>query len=147
MITGGKFAKLLTRNDIGVTNSHQAGVHVPKSEDGPLSILPWLDPTIKNPEAYIYCEDEQGLEWRFRFIYYNSKLHSSCDQQSGIKKGGTRNEYRLSLVRPYLTHCRAEVGDCLVLRPLCSNRYSISLRKNTSEAVSIVKLKGWQRVD
>lgn len=89
---GVTFAKELSANDTGVTRSHQSGILIPKKGNGPLSILPRLDRTVKNPEAWLVCRSPENKSWRLRFIYYNSKLHPEPDPKTGVLRG-SRNEY------------------------------------------------------
>lgn len=94
--------KELSRNDIGVTGGHQAGILVPKQEEV-LSFFPRLDPTIKNPRATLVVREmATGTRWSFQFIYYNGSFF-----------GGTRNEYRLTRMTGYLRAVSAAVGDIL----------------------------------
>jgi hypothetical protein len=92
-MTNRTFSKTLSANDVGATGGHQGGILIPKSEAELLSFLPVLDPKVKNPDAWIECEDETGTTRKFRFIYYNNKLHD---------EGGTRNEYRITYMPPIL---------------------------------------------
>lgn len=95
------FNKILSANDVGSTGGHQAGVLIPKSEEL-LAFLPNLDPSVKNPDAWIECEDEDGILHKFRFVYYNNKLHD---------KDGTRNEYRITHMTKYFREAGASEGD------------------------------------
>ncbi|MGV8898712.1 MAG: EcoRII N-terminal effector-binding domain-containing protein [Burkholderiaceae bacterium] len=96
------FIKTLSANDVGTTGAHQGGILIPKGEAELLSFLPPLDPAIKNPDAWIECLDEVGILRRFRFVYYNNKLH---DQK------GTRNEYRVTYMTRYFRDVGANEGD------------------------------------
>lgn len=96
------FSKTLSANDVGATGTHQSGILVPKSEKELLSFLPPLDPGIKNPDAWIECVDEGGTVRRFRFVYYNNKLHDT---------NGTRNEYRLTYMTSYFREMGAREGE------------------------------------
>ncbi|WP_081054709.1 EcoRII N-terminal effector-binding domain-containing protein [Burkholderia vietnamiensis] len=96
------FCKTLSANDVGATGAHQAGILVPKSEQELLDFLPQLDSAIKNPDAWIECVDEAGGHHRFRFVYYNNRLH---DAQ------GTRNEYRITYMTRYFKAAGASEGD------------------------------------
>ncbi|WP_440079647.1 EcoRII N-terminal effector-binding domain-containing protein [Pseudomonas syringae] len=96
------FIKVLSANDVGATGGHQGGILIPKSEADLLSILPHLDPGIKNPDAWIACLDENGILRKFRFVYYNNKLHDST---------GTRNEYRVTYMTGYFKELVAREGE------------------------------------
>jgi hypothetical protein len=93
------FSKVLSANDVGSTGGHQGGILIPKSEAELLEFLPALDQEIKNPDAWLECVDEKGVRRKFRFVYYNNKLHDA---------NGTRNEYRIT----YMTNYFRELGAC-----------------------------------
>lgn len=137
------FAKLLSANDVGATGSHQAGILVPKSDADLLAFFPHLDPDVYNPDAWIVAEDDEGNEWRLRYIYYNSRLHSS----------GTRNEYRITHLTRYLNEARARPGDLLHFRATARRgRYRIALERAAPAAIpaasppGVIRLSGWRRV-
>lgn len=144
-MTKKSFSKTLSANDVGTTGTHQAGILVPKGEQELLAFLPPLDTGVKNPDAWIQCTDEQGNQRKFRFVYYNNKLHD---------KNGTRNEYRLTYMTRYLKAIRAAEGDALeISRVDGAADYSIRLiRKAEAAAEPIdipVRIKitaGWRRV-
>lgn len=96
------FNKCLSANDVGATGGHQGGILIPKTEVEFLEFLPTLDSTIKNPDAWIECVDDKGIPRRFRFVYYNNRLH---DPQ------GTRNEYRVTYMTSYFREIGASEGD------------------------------------
>ncbi|WP_084187154.1 EcoRII N-terminal effector-binding domain-containing protein [Cupriavidus sp. SK-4] len=96
------FSKTLSANDVGATGTHQAGILVPKSQKELLEFLPPLDANIKNPDAWIECQDEDGTVRRFRFVYYNNKLHDD---------NGTRNEYRITYMTSYFRDIGAREGE------------------------------------
>ncbi|RRV63322.1 restriction endonuclease [Stutzerimonas stutzeri] len=111
------FSKKLSANDVGATGGHQGGILIPKSESELLAFLPQLDQAIKNPDAWIECEDEGGTVRRFRFVYYNNKLHD---------EKGTRNEYRITYMTRYFREMGAREGDSLeISRSEGNTRYAI----------------------
>lgn len=138
------YEKILTANDTGETGGHQAGIHIPKSQDDLLLFLPALDRSIKNPDSWIIAIDDQGIKWRFRYIYYNNRLHD---------EGGTRDEYRITHMTKFFRAVGAHEGDTLVLsgRP-GEKKYKIYVRKevslssNETDAVIRIRLKGWKRI-
>lgn len=144
-MTNKSFRKTLSANDVGKTGAHQAGILVPKADQELLAFLPFLDAGVKNPDAWIHCTDEQGIQRRFRFVYYNNKLHDD---------EGTRNEYRLTYMTAYMKEMRAQEGDALEFsRTDGASSYSIRLiRKQETVAepsVGPVRIKitaGWRRV-
>lgn len=140
------FSKTLSANDVGATGGHQGGILIPKSETELLSILPSLDPAIKNPDAWIDCEDEHGTVRRFRFVYYNNKLHDPT---------GTRNEYRITYMTGYFKEVLAREGESFeISRNENDIRYSIRVVRPKRESVEHeehrevrIKIKSaWRRV-
>lgn len=99
-----RVAKVLSRNELGLTGSHQAGVLVPKSS--PLmELLPRLDPAEANPSTLIEFECLQlGEVIRVRYVHYNSKVLGT----------GTRNEQRLTRLGQLFARAGASPGDLLV---------------------------------
>lgn len=96
-------SKVLSANDSGETGAHQAGMLIPKDPEI-LSFFPNLGLDDKNPRVHLRFEDESGEAWIFAFIYYNNSLF-----------GGTRNEYRLTRMTPYIKQNRLKSGDEIVL--------------------------------
>jgi hypothetical protein len=138
------FIKTLSANDVGATGAHQAGILVPKTEQELLAFLPTLESSIKNPDTWIKCIDEEGEERKFRYVYYNNRLHD---------ENGTRNEYRLTHMTKYLKEMRAAEGDGLEFSLKDgSAAYSIRLLKGEStevkpsdEPIRIKITAGWRR--
>ena len=82
-----KIAKILSLNDTGETDSHQAGFHIPRTI---VDFFPKLNTSEKNPRVIIPIKDHKNNLWSFNFIYYNNKYF-----------GGTRNEFRLTGTNKY----------------------------------------------
>lgn len=140
------FSKTLSANDVGATGGHQGGILIPKSEAELLSFLPPLDSSVKNPDAWIECIDETGCLRRFRFVYYNNRLHDL---------NGTRNEYRITYMTGYFRELRAREGDTFeISRDEGESRYAIRVIHPSVEPVkpddgSAFRIKitsGWRRV-
>lgn len=139
------FSKTLSANDVGATGTHQAGILVPKGEKELLAFLPTLDPTVKNPDAWIHCIDEEGAERKFRFVYYNNKHHDPR---------GTRDEYRLTYMTAYLKAMRARERDRLeISQKDNAHNYLIRIVRAAASTVPAdqdgVRIKitsGWRRV-
>lgn len=93
--------KKLSKNDLGITGSHQSGFVVPKWIVGK-GFFPFLDPQEYNPRKNItvLCD---GKTWSFSYIYYNNRLH-------GL---GTRNEYRMTGLSKFFRDTNCSVGDSL----------------------------------
>jgi hypothetical protein len=96
--------KVLSANDTGETGAHQAGILVPK-EPRILSFFPKVDCSIRNPRHHLVFHDSEGQRWEFAFIYYNNVFF-----------GGTRNEYRLTRMTPYIKSVGLKCGDRIILR-------------------------------
>lgn len=138
------FAKVLTANDIGKTGSHQAGALVPKRDLELAKFLPYLDPSKKNPDAWIFCTDPLGNTWKMRYVYYNNKLHDPA---------GTRNESRITYMTAFFKKWNAQVGDEVVLTQESKpNHFLIkiipgnSVPTTVANGSSTIKLVGWRRV-
>lgn len=106
-----KISKILSANDTGETGAHQAGMHVPK-EPEILEFFPTLRTTEKNPRFHLQFFDEMGEPWEFAFIYYNNKYF-----------GGTRDEYRLTRMMPFIQMNNLKAGDELILEHHAGRRF------------------------
>ena len=138
------FLKRLSANDVGKTGGHQGGILIPKGETELLEILPWLDPAVKNPDAWIECVDDSGNNLRFRFVYYNNRLHDAK---------GTRNEYRITHMTGWFRDMGAHKGDEFEITLEPSNRrYSIGIRSRGGDGASgeengvRIHLSQWRRL-
>lgn len=115
--------KVLSANDTGETGAHQAGILVPK-DPKILGFFPILPREVKNPRIHLYFRDEEDCQWEFAFIYYNNRLF-----------GGTRNEYRLTRMTPYLTSNGLHAGDELILEQ--GNGGARTIRYNRHRAAAL----------
>jgi hypothetical protein len=131
-------SKLLSKNDVGETGSHQVGILIPKNVEI-LSFFPPLAPNVKNPRALIRFREESGSTWDLAFIYYNNKFF-----------GGTRDEYRLTRMTAFVRAHALRVNDELILtRDDETGIFRISFdRKNKTQqpAGGILKLGSEWRV-
>lgn len=136
------FTKILSPNDVGSTGGHQAGVLIPKGESALLEFLPYLEPSVKNPDTWLHCIDENQEPQRFRFVYYNNKLHDPR---------GTRNEYRITWMTAWFRNLSARAGDMfeISIEP-GSHQYSVRVipasPNQQPDAPARIKLRGWQRI-
>lgn len=96
------FSKILSANDVGATGAHQAGILIPKTESDLLEFLPKLSVNKKNPDTWLHCQDENGVLRKFRYVYYNNRLHDLT---------GTRNEFRVTHMTKYFKEMGAKEGD------------------------------------
>lgn len=133
-----RVAKTLSRNDIGDTGGHQAGILVPK--DGHvLDFFPRLDSSIKNPRSKIIVKEKSDdTRWELNYIYYNNKYF-----------GGTRNEYRLTCMTKFFRSINAKVGDELIFEKDSNASYIISLNRKSTAADyedRVLVLKGGWKV-
>jgi hypothetical protein len=142
------FRKTLSANDVGTTGGHQAGVLIPKGEKDLLDFLPYLDPSVKNPDAWLSCANPDGHLHRFRFVYYNNKRHDAK---------GTRNEYRITYMTKWFRDMGAREGDIFeIAREAGSLEYIVSVIKDGNqggaqdnaemELPTRIQLRGWHRV-
>jgi len=109
--------KHLSRNDTGETGGHQAGILVPRDAHI-LAFFPPLGRDRKNPRHKLVFRDPLGGRWEFSFIYYNNKYF-----------GGTRDEYRLTCMTPFMRAHNLHAGDTLTLSRDGDNRYHISYHR------------------
>lgn len=99
-----KISKSLTKNDLGNTGAHQAGIHVPRKVLS-LGIFPLLNTSTKNPRSEIVVVDEERKKWKINLIYYNNKFF-----------GGTRNEVRLTGILSFLKAKAAMPKDIIIFQ-------------------------------
>jgi hypothetical protein len=138
-----RFRKRLSANDVGTTGGHQGGILVPRGEKELLAILPILNPDVKNPSEWLECIDDAGNSLRFRFVYYNNKLHDD---------GGTRNEYRITHMTGWFRDVGAKEGDEFEISNAArANVYSIRIKsKEITDSVTEqgvrIRLTGWRRI-
>lgn len=123
-------SKILSRNDTGETGGHQAGILIPKDHEI-LSFFPKLDESRKNPRHLISFYDELNYQWSFSFIYYNN-----------INFGGTRNEYRLTCMTPFLRQYNLRAGDTIIFRrqPDATYLVTFSINEKLEQYSEVLKL-------
>ena len=129
--------KRLSANDMGETNSHQAGIHVPKNLT---EFFPDLDENILNPRVTLRLINEREEIGVCEYIHYNNKLID----------GRTRDEYRITRIRPFLVDSGAQMGDVVEFVRVADNRYHVRVLSSNSipdDGKVIVDLsRGWVTV-
>lgn len=128
--------KTLSRNDVGDTGTHQAGILVPKG-GGIVSFFPSLPSDMRNPRRTLRFVDNAGKRWDFEFIYYNNQ-----------RFGGTRNEYRLTGMTAFIRGNNLKAGDRVIVRPKASGLYSLDFARLGRPALggAILVLSGTWKV-
>lgn len=118
--------KTLSKNDLGLSGSHQAGILIPK-ELVKQAFFPVLDEQTQNPCCLILVQSE-GKEYRFNYIHYNSRVFGT----------GTRNEYRLTRLSQFFKENDCSLGDKLVFSfNVESGKYSLSVERQEVETVHL----------
>lgn len=129
--------KTLSPNDMGDTGSHQAGIHVPKAL---LNFFPRLDESTLNPRSNLRLQSEQGLAGTCAYIHYNNKVVSD----------GTRDEYRITWIRSFLTECGARTGDTIEFTQIGESQYLVKIvasdTRQLADAVVVDLAGGWKTV-
>ena len=129
--------KTLSPNDMGDTRSHQPGIYVPKRL---AHFFPSLNEGELNPRSIVELQSEQGVTSTCDFIHYNNK----------VVNGGTRDEYQITRIRPFLVACGARTGDTIEFDRIDANRYLVRIVQSEARVVSgtvIVDLTGgWKSV-
>ena len=141
------YAKVLTKNDIGETGGHQAGITVPKADCDLISFFPSLNPEEFNPDSWLYCTDPDGEEWKMRYVYYNGRRFSPPKS--------TRNEYRVTHMTKFFSKWGAKTGDVVIFTKASKeNSFHISIKRENiilenmtkNENNKTIVLRGWSRV-
>lgn len=135
-----EFEKVLSKNDVGATKSHQAGFLVPKSMPELIEFFPVLNPDELNPSSPLWVIDDDQNRWEFRYVYYNNRLHS---------ESGTRNEYRITCTTKYMRYVGAKESDILRFSKTPDGLYRLSFIQNSSNERVLsnrVSLRGWKQV-
>ncbi|THG34340.1 hypothetical protein E6C70_08645 [Glaciibacter flavus] len=123
--------KELSRNDVGETGGHQAGIVVPRVESA-LAFFPGLNPDEFNPRTSLRVVDTStGNQLALNYIYYNGRLSGSS----------TRNEYRLTGLSRYLREAHAKAGDSLVFTKDDDGVYYLSLEPKEAVVTDAIQPK------
>jgi len=96
-----EFIKVLSANDIGVTNSHQAGFLIPK-RIARMNYFPSLDEFSPNPRARVnFLNLDINEILQCNYIYYNGR-------SLGFS---TRSEFRLTGLTNFIKKMNFQIGD------------------------------------
>ncbi|SMF52729.1 Restriction endonuclease EcoRII, N-terminal [Alteromonadaceae bacterium Bs31] len=138
------YKKILTKNDVGETGGHQAGITIPKKNTALLEFFPSLDKDSFNPEEWIVCVDPDGNEWDMRYVYYNGKTFTP--------RKSTRNEYRITYMTKFFKRWNVKSEDSVIFKDTNrKNRYQLSIERKDEEDLNcirepkVVVLRGWSK--
>jgi hypothetical protein len=110
--------KRLSDNDVGLTNSHQAGFLIPKLfvKEGLFEVM---SNEILNPRLRLKFRDlSDGSDIYLTYIYYNNKFFE-----------GTRHEYRLTGLTRWIKNHGLKSGDTIQISRLDKYDYTIGIIK------------------
>lgn len=133
--------KRLSENDVGETNSHQAGFLIPK-EFVKNGLFEALSKTELNPRLKLKVIDlTDGTELLVSYIFYNNRYF-----------GGTRYEYRLTGLTRWIKNHGLKSGDVLQITRIAKHDYSVDILKgerkpSTLSTESWVALYGEDKID
>ena len=120
--TGNALCKFISRNDLGLTGSHQCGFYLPKAA--------WRIFTPQAPVKGINHKSVVSVTWPDQSATHSVVTWYGC---------GTRREYRLTKFGPKFEWLRdAYVGALLVLIPFTLERFNAYVF-NTDEEIEILK--------
>ena len=110
--------KRLSDNDVGMTNSHQAGFLIPKLfiKEG---LFEKMSDHELNPRLRLKFRDlSDGSDIYLTYIYYNNKFFE-----------GTRHEYRLTGLTRWIKNHGLKSGDSIQISRLDKYDYTIGIIK------------------
>jgi hypothetical protein len=110
--------KRLSDNDVGITNSHQAGFLIPKLfiKEG---LFEKLSDSELNPRLRLRFVDlSDNSEIFLTYIYYNNKFFD-----------GTRHEYRLTGLTRWIKNHGLKSGDTIQISRIKNYDYTIGIIK------------------
>ncbi len=110
--------KRLSENDVGATNSHQAGFLIPKFfvKEG---LFESLSDSELNPRIKLKFTDlSDNTDIYLSYIYYNNKFFN-----------GTRHEYRLTGLTRWIKNHGLKSGDSIQLTRVSKYDYTIQIIK------------------
>jgi hypothetical protein len=133
--------KRLSENDVGETNSHQAGFLIPK-EFVRNGLFPELSNETQNPRLRLRLIDlTDNSELFASYIFYNNRYF-----------GGTRLEYRLTGLTGWMKKRGLRSGDALQINRKSEFEYTVEVLKgerkpSTLSAESWIALYGEVKED
>jgi hypothetical protein len=118
--------KRLSDNDVGKTNSHQAGFLIPKIfvNEG---LFERMSDKELNPRLRLKFRDlADGTDLYLTYIYYNNKFFN-----------GTRHEYRLTGLTRWIKSHGLKSGDTIQISRLDKYDYTIGIIKEERRPSSL----------
>lgn len=126
--------KILSANDLGLNNTHQSGLLIPKKLVRQ-NFFPQLTKLERNPRAKFRLHDSKyGGIFAASYIYYNNK-----------EFGGTRSEYRLTGVTRLLQDWSLKPGDGFIFEKVSTYEYLVSFRRSPRKAMALT-LESWNTI-
>jgi hypothetical protein len=123
--------KILSDNDVGATNSHQAGFLIPK-EFVKKGLFEVLSDENLNPRLRLRLVDlSDGSEIYCSYIYYNNRNF-----------GGTRLEYRLTGLTRWIKNHGLRSGDVIQISRTGLHDYSVEIAKDKRKP-STLSAESW----
>ena len=123
--------KTLSDNDVGATNSHQAGFLIPK-EFVKNGLFEELSDEEINPRLRLKLLDlSDGSEVYCSYIYYNNRNF-----------GGTRLEYRLTGLTRWIKNHGLRSGDVIEITRTGIHDYSVDILKDKRKP-STLSTESW----
>lgn len=122
-----EFSKVLSPNDVGDTNSHQAGFLIP-IRIAKLNYFPKLDSLVPNPRQHMeFVLVDSDNKLTLNFIYYNGR-------SLGFS---TRNEYRLTGATQFIKKMGLKAGDQLCFGWSGQKLHALKSVKSEFESVDL----------
>lgn len=123
--------KTLSENDVGATNSHQAGFLIPK-EFVRNGMFEKLSDEELNPRLRLKLTDlRDGTVLYCSYIYYNNRNF-----------GGTRLEYRLTGLTRWIKNQGLRSGDAIQITRTSIHNYSVDIFKEKRKP-STLSTESW----
>ena len=118
--------KTLSKNDLGISGSHQAGILVPKSLVKQ-AFFPPLDESRQTPNCPVSVVSGEK-KYELNYVHYNSRVFGT----------GTRNEYRLTRLSQFFKDNDCSLGDRLVFSfNVETAQYSLSVERQRTQSVHL----------